>query len=691
MAALELILNLDKARRDVELYRQTVDSATASTFRLGSAMDRLPNTFRTAGVGATRFRSILSQTFRSVGSLVRNFTRQIFSLKTLLAGLISGLVLRRLSGYADGWLNAQNRVRAFIDDADSASLAIDKLFKISRQTRNPFQDTSNLFSRLLVNQNETGAGTQELLNFTKVIGQSVRLSGSTPQESAGALRQLSQLLANRQIRAAGQELQSLREQAPFTFRVLLDGLGLTEGEFRDLAEQGKLTSIEIIRGVNAIADEVDGRFSRLAPTIGDSFVVLNDALQRTIGLMSQASGFGERFSNTILSIADTISDIGTIAANPSVPLSFTPLVGDFQNIPGTSSKRFSPNPLTNGNPFDEGSAKAFIDIVIALSKTKLIPAIGQAIGGMLTLQIGLVVRGITRFLPALFEIGGTVAEAFAKSLIDAIKRQSVFLEKILGESQSKGVDIDSFGAQLDAVGGALIGTGLEQLRESGTQVKDTFSEIAFFAEKIADNINKATLNQDAFKNSSTETAAEVAKSTEEQKKALDSIGREIGTVFGDTFKDIITGTDSVKDAFENLAKNIFDILFRELVTKNIAGFFGGIFSGLSGGGIGNALVPSAQGNAFMGGNVVPFARGGVIDRTAIFPLNGGDIGVAGEAGAEQKLPVTRLRGGKLGIDASGVSGGGGTNVYVTVVANNPDEFGASERQIRDSIRRAVDF
>lgn len=58
---------------------------------------------------------------------------------------------------------------------------------------------------------------------------------------------------------------------------------------------------------------------------------------------------------------------------------------------------------------------------------------------------------------------------------------------------------------------------------------------------------------------------------------------------------------------------------------------------------------AAKGQVFAGGNVIPFARGGIFDQPTFFGMNGGGMGVMGEAGAEAVMPLTRGPNGKLGV------------------------------------------
>ena len=72
---------------------------------------------------------------------------------------------------------------------------------------------------------------------------------------------------------------------------------------------------------------------------------------------------------------------------------------------------------------------------------------------------------------------------------------------------------------------------------------------------------------------------------------------------------------------------------------------------------------NANGNAFAGGNIVPFANGGVVSAPQFFPMGGSRMGLMGEAGPEAIMPLKRGADGKLGVR---MSGGGGIiqNVYV---------------------------
>lgn len=125
------------------------------------------------------------------------------------------------------------------------------------------------------------------------------------------------------------------------------------------------------------------------------------------------------------------------------------------------------------------------------------------------------------------------------------------------------------------------------------------------------------------------------------------------------FKGILTGAQSVTEAFANLAAQIGD----RLITNALDNIFDKMTqiqsaSGGAGGFLSNILgfIFSANGNVFSGGNVVPFANGGVVNTPTFFPLSGSQAGVMGEAGPEAIMPLKRGANGKLGVEASGQGG-----------------------------------
>jgi lambda family phage tail tape measure protein len=131
-----------------------------------------------------------------------------------------------------------------------------------------------------------------------------------------------------------------------------------------------------------------------------------------------------------------------------------------------------------------------------------------------------------------------------------------------------------------------------------------------------------------------------------------------------TMLEMLKGTKSLSAGFSELASRILDAITQALLMKAIVG----PISGAIGAGIGSltTFLGSADGNAFAGWRLVPYAAGGVVSRPTLFPMATG-YGLMGEAGPEAVMPLRRLGNGRLGVE----SAGGGANVQINIINNHP--------------------
>ena len=225
------------------------------------------------------------------------------------------------------------------------------------------------------------------------------------------------------------------------------------------------------------------------------------------------------------------------------------------------------------------------------------------------------------------------------------------------------------------------------------------------------------------------TGGELGTKIEELKKSLADLqnpikqvmaGAEaIGQAFSTSFKGLIDGSMSAQEAlagfFKSIANHFLDMA-SQMIAKYIEmqiiglakqflpGMFGGIFgasgppdlsgaslnmSGLTGTALGSpSLIGSANGNVFAQNGIIPYAKGGIVDRPMMFPFAKG-IGLMGEAGPEAIMPLKRGADGKLGVAGGG---GGNTTVNVSVDASgnaNVQGDQAQGRQLAVVISAAV--
>jgi len=221
------------------------------------------------------------------------------------------------------------------------------------------------------------------------------------------------------------------------------------------------------------------------------------------------------------------------------------------------------------------------------------------------------------------------------------------------------------------------------LKEQRDTYGDTSGEIALYHLKLQ-GATKAQLEQAKAIIDTTEayTAADeaiaqlmdnVEEGTKDSIKGLKDLG--------DTGKDVFTelkqtiegwGRDSAdaitkfaltgEMTFSDMVDSMIQDLIRMMIYQKITG---PLFSSISG------LFGSAKGNAFQGGKVLPFAKGGIVTHPTIFPMAQG-AGLMGEAGPEAVLSLKRDAGGNLGV--------AGGNPIINIYNNVGADVKTSERK-----------
>lgn len=167
----------------------------------------------------------------------------------------------------------------------------------------------------------------------------------------------------------------------------------------------------------------------------------------------------------------------------------------------------------------------------------------------------------------------------------------------------------------------------------------------------------------------------------------------------DLFETLIDGSKTAGEAFADFIKVVIRALFEKFVVEAtinaIAKGFDAIGAAVGVGNVGSAgaeaggalgAVASADGNVFRGGAVVQaFADGGIIGGPTVFPL-----GLAGEAGPEAIMPLSRGPNGKLGVQMNGREARRpGTNPFINRSLSQGASDAPSVNELRGSSSRTT--
>jgi len=267
----------------------------------------------------------IDRTFANVGrNMMRNLTGP-------LAGIGGVLATREVMQYADAWTEAGNKVAAAGSVVGMAGRSLEGIRQIADDSRAEFSATIDLYTRMLRSAGDVAESELEIARATEIVNRAFKAGGASASEMAAGVLQLSQGLSSGMLQ--GDELRSVRENAPLLAEAIADYFGTTIGGLKELGAQGELTSERIFAAILAAGDKVDAAFATTNATIQDSITRVQNALVQYIGSADQSLGATAALNAGLNALADNFdafADVGlklaAIIAGALVGRSIVPMV-----------------------------------------------------------------------------------------------------------------------------------------------------------------------------------------------------------------------------------------------------------------------------------------------------------------------------------------------------------------------------
>lgn len=221
----------------------------------------------------------------------------------------------------DSWIGFANNIRLSTKSLDEANAVQEELFNAAQRSRVAMEDSVRLYRRGAQAASVLGASQQDLINFTEGVGMALAIQGVGTKQASGALLQLGQLLGMARIRA--QEFNSINENAPRILQAVtnhIQGTGGSINNLRMMLNQGKISNKQFFDAFMAEWPKLKAEFANVQPTIGQAFIVLDNAWGRFINQVNQATGFSRSFANGLIWLGKNLEDVGKIAAITGVML-----------------------------------------------------------------------------------------------------------------------------------------------------------------------------------------------------------------------------------------------------------------------------------------------------------------------------------------------------------------------------------
>lgn len=246
------------------------------------------------------------KTTRSIDTTERSMS----SLSRVAVALTAALSVQQVAEYADAWATVNNKLSNSIRPSEQLADVTERVFNITQQTRSSLDATASLYARLERATRQYGTSADDLAKLTTIINQGFVVSGATAQEAENAIIQLSQGLASGALR--GEEFNSVNEQGNRLIVALADSMGVSIGQMRNMAAQGKLTTDVVVNGLLSQGSLIGAEFANTTTTISQALQVAGNNITKFFGENSTVKTGAAIFSDAVVTISENIGGLSAL-------------------------------------------------------------------------------------------------------------------------------------------------------------------------------------------------------------------------------------------------------------------------------------------------------------------------------------------------------------------------------------------
>ena len=504
--------------------------------------------------------------------------------------------------------------------AKSQKIAADAQKAFGLSATEALQGVTDITARLA----PLGTSVEDIRTVFFGFNTAAKLAGSSAQESSNAFRQLAQALGSGRL--AGDEFRSVSEQVPTVLAPIAEELGVTIGELKKLAADGKLTSDVVLRALGRVGNEGSGFLKQL---------LKNDPTQVFKNFTNATEDLSRAFGDQLRPVVEEVTKILTTLIIK---------VTEFVNSPVGKAAMI----LTSIAFAAKGVAAILPVVAIGLQKVAFA-------GGLATIALNAL-----PFVAVASAIG--LATTALIAFIDKQKEKNKVLKEG-GKAELKAA-IETLKTERAKVAAQRRGVGLQKER-----LEKLDEEIEKLRERLR-LLNKSNEEQEEGK----EKIDEQAEAAKKLKEKFKEIGKAVEEGIVQNLTDAVMGTKTLADAAISVLNQLKRKLVEVAMQRAVAGigdFIGNALGGLVGGGGGGTKVSADSmrlGRAASKATGIPmkleagsFAEGGrpPVGRASLVGERGPELFVPSRAGTI--IPNDQIGGSSItnnisiSVDTSGSS------------------------------------
>lgn len=224
-----------------------------------------------------------------------------------IAAIGAAVGAKELMGLSDSWTTLNNKVAAVSQSTGMQARSMSDLVKGADDARSSIEAYTDLYTKLMRSASGVAKNEEEIARATNIVSKAFVAGGAAASEQAASILQLGQALSSGILQ--GDELHSLRENAPLLAEAIAKEFNTTVGALKDLGAEGKLTADRVFKAILSAGKDIEKQFDATNATMADGFTRVKNALTEYVGIGGQASGVSYSITQGLIMIADNFDKV----------------------------------------------------------------------------------------------------------------------------------------------------------------------------------------------------------------------------------------------------------------------------------------------------------------------------------------------------------------------------------------------
>ncbi|EJF5174069.1 tape measure protein [Salmonella enterica] len=281
---IDIKIDTASANRSTSALEKSLDNLSSAAADAARAANNLNASEQQASKSAQQ----LAQQQTKAGNAASKSTSQFNGLATAAKGLGAIFAARQILEWGTAFVTVadninllQSRINLYTKSQQETNQVFGQLQEISNRAGVSLQETAQTFTQFAAAGKDMGVSNQQVLQLVQNLQTMARVSGASGEGASAAIYQLSQAFASGRLQ--GDEFRSVAEQMPIILDILSKKLGVTRGELRQMATDGKLNS-DVLLMLSGDFSELDAQAAKLPRTVAQA----SDALMNNLGVAADA-------------------------------------------------------------------------------------------------------------------------------------------------------------------------------------------------------------------------------------------------------------------------------------------------------------------------------------------------------------------------------------------------------------------